>query len=922
MSGSRLEAAAQAYHELGISVVPFCVTKNEKGEFEKKNIGYWKEYITRAQTNAEFNAIDWSQANAFSVVLGAKAKNGLYLAVVDYDTKGTQISDEAKTKGNMILKDFPITATEQTVNKGIHLVFWSEKPVKTDGSFHDLCGIELLGEKKLCLMSPSYGYSNRNDNSPTQVADLESLFSSILSKHGFRNNDESESEEKQSTNCFSIEKVVALAKLTRISPDEHQGSHPYHDSSTEKNFCVNTRLNEWYCFRHNSGGGALQLFAVKNGLMKCEHAKKGALRGKKFRQTVDLAIAEGLLPPNAFKKEEKEETIADRLVKLCLQQDSTLFFDQHTTPYIRVKTNTPCGTCGKNSTSITLSCRERFVKNGEGEDKVPEVYKIPQVSQPPLTKAYVTMPLRSKRLKDWLSHLMWVTEEKAAGSEALTSAINVLCGKALADGKQYTLYNRVAPSDGIWLDLCDDSWRAIHVTPDGWKVVDEPPILFRRYKHQKPLATPIEVPEAEEKEKLYTIFNFVNIDKTDEKTKLAFICTLISYFIPMIPHPILVVYGAQGSAKTWLFRLIRRLIDPSAIEVLSLPTDDRELVQQLDHHWLAPFDNISTIPTWASDTFCRAATGSGVSRRELYSDDDDVIYNYKRCIGLNGINPAARKGDLLDRSVLVCVEKITLETRKTEEQLNKEFDEEKAFILGAILGVLSKALKLYSEVKLHGFFRMADFTKYGAAISKALGLTEQKFVEAFQEKVDSQTDELLNSDPLAMVLLDFFTKFFAEKGENGKTPEEWNNTPNALFQEVLRHAESIGIRTDRHSSFPKAVNVFSRRLNEITPALLAKGYEATLKHGTPRKIIISLAKQTKLDSLVRTNGEQTGNKSEKSIDAEQRENSGSQSDLDYKKCASCADFRKPSCRSEGWEWKNGNESAIGYPCFADKNGGA
>lgn len=49
-------------------------------------------------------------------------------------------------------------------------------------------------------------------------------------------------------------------------------------------------------------------------------------------------------------------------------------------------------------------------------------------------------------------------------------------------------------------------------------------------------------------------------------------------------------------------------------------------------------------------------------------------------------------------------------------------------------------------------------------------------------------------------------------------------------------------------------------------------------------------------------------------------NSEQRSDLAYKKCVNCADFRQPSCRRENWDAVSGNESALGYPCFSGKNG--
>ena len=90
---TELLEAAQTYHKLGLPIIPFILSWNEeKQQYDKTNIGAWKKWQTEAQTEEEFNNLRWNkegkEANAFGVLLGKKAKNGLYLTVVDYDVKG------------------------------------------------------------------------------------------------------------------------------------------------------------------------------------------------------------------------------------------------------------------------------------------------------------------------------------------------------------------------------------------------------------------------------------------------------------------------------------------------------------------------------------------------------------------------------------------------------------------------------------------------------------------------------------------------------------------------------------------------------------------------------------------------------------------------------------------------------------------
>lgn len=479
---------------------------------------------------------------------------------------------------------------------------------------------------------------------------------------------------------------------------------------------------------------------------------------------------------NLEKGEKKSQ--ADRLILLCLAQEPELFHDQTKTNYIRIK---------QNSVNVTL-------------------------------------PIRSKPFKSWLANLLWQSEEKAPGTEALYGAINVLEAKALFEGKKYTLYNRVAPAeDGIWIDMADDKWRVIKVTAKGWRIVEDPLILFKRYSHQRPLVEPKHGGDP------WRFLDFINVDAKDEHTRLLLLCANISYFIPMIAHVILVLYGIQGSGKTLLFKLVRSLIDPSAVDVLTLPRDERERVQQLDHHWCAFYDNVTRLPTWMSDTLCRAATGGGFTKRELYTDDSDIIYSFKRCIGLNGINIAAQRGDLLDRSLLVGLRDIPKNKRRTEKKLLSEFESCKAEILGGFLDTLVEAIRVYPTVNPKELFRMADFTKWGCAIAIALGKKEEDFINAYEAKVKAQIQEAALSSPVATVLMDYM-----------ETVKNWEGTPSKLYTALINHAKTLDISI-RQKAWPKAPHVLVRHLNELAPSLKSLGWEVTtgIKSGGTRRIGIT-----------------------------------------------------------------------------------
>lgn len=102
-----------------------------------------------------------------------------------------------------------------------------------------------------------------------------------------------------------------------------------------------------------------------------------------------------------------------------------------------------------------------------------------------------TWPIRSEGFRLWLTLLFYKAIGGAPGSEALQTAMNGLEAKARFDGPERKVHVRVGSlDDRLYLDLCDDVWRAVEIDANGWRVVDNPPIRFRRFSSMKPIPAP------------------------------------------------------------------------------------------------------------------------------------------------------------------------------------------------------------------------------------------------------------------------------------------------------------------------------------------------------------------------------------------------------------------------------------------------
>lgn len=407
------------------------------------------------------------------------------------------------------------------------------------------------------------------------------------------------------------------------------------------------------------------------------------------------------------------------------------------------------------------------------------------------------IPLRNKRVKQWLSYAFYKAEGKASNSDAMNQTIVVLEGKAIFECTQIELFNRIAKKENaFWYDL--GNGKALKITSEGWCVVDVP-ILFRSYSHQQPQLTPTAEGNPGK------IFEYINID---DKHQLLIMVVLISSFIPDIPHPIFHPHGPQGAGKTTLCRIIKKICDPSSLETLIPPKDLTQLIQVIAHHHVCVFDNMSSLPQWMSDILAQACTGGGFSKRRLFTDDDDVIYQVKRCIGLNGINLLVSKPDLMDRTILLHLERINSVTRIDEKELWENFRKDIPGILGGIFNVLVKAMRIYPDVKIDKLPRMADFAKWGYAIAEALGRSGSDFLDAYQCNVERQNEEVIQDNTLAQAVL----IFMADR-------DRWEGTVKEAYEGLSKLVQV----TKEDKTFPKHCNKLRKALERIKVNLLDLG---------------------------------------------------------------------------------------------------
>lgn len=463
-------------------------------------------------------------------------------------------------------------------------------------------------------------------------------------------------------------------------------------------------------------------------------------------------------------------------------------------------------------------------------------------------KGLVVYPLNGREFRQYIAKRLWEHEELAVGVTAINSAVNTLEAIAILDGETYDLKLRVARGNrAILYDTGGFDRRIIKITEEGWRFVEQEKPIFLRYPNMREIVEPVKEAKPEDCLKLLRHI------RVTTKDQLPFICSVVTGLVPDIAHVVMVLYGTQGAGKTTACDMMRETLNPSSLNHLSISRDNSRLILNLLHNYIALFDNVDYLTREQSDILTRAVTGDTISQRELYSNDEELNYKYRRVIIINGINIASTKADFQDRAILFELERIPKKERKTEEDVWKAFREDLPAILGGIFATISGAMGVFNGVKaeLAELPRMADFALWGEAVARTLGYPPMKFLNAYIKKIINQSKEVVEADMIGGLVVKL-----AEGGKKKNDQETlgdghyaFSGTATELLEEIRYLADEGGLDI-KDRSFPKSANALSRRLREIQQNLKDEGITVIFPETRENnKKIIKISKNKEADKL-------------------------------------------------------------------------
>jgi hypothetical protein len=425
--------------------------------------------------------------------------------------------------------------------------------------------------------------------------------------------------------------------------------------------------------------------------------------------------------------------------------------------------------------------------------------------------------------------LLLVSYRKLVGyipkPDVIKEVIDALDAKAAVEGEERTVFMRVAGQDGIlYLDLCDRDWRCIEISAGcGWKVIDNPPIRFRRTPAMLPLPVPEPGGNIEALRKLLTL------------GKDEFVLTvgwLLAALRPRGPYPVANIFGEHGAAKTTTAKVLRQLIDPNAMPVRRPQRGEQDLFIAAANSHIIAFDNISLLQPWMSDALCTLATDGAFSTRRLYSNSEEQLFRAQRPIVVNGIVNAIERPDLADRSLYLPLDAVPDDQRRTEEEFWAGFEREHPRILGALLTAVAHGLKMLPHIQPATLPRMADFTRWAMACEGALW-PAGTFERAYARNRLGGIEDTPAADPVATAVRQFMSNH-----------SQWFGQLKALLAQL---SDIAGEAVTKTKDWPRSERGLSNRLKIVAPFLRRVGIEVTsgerTEHG--RTITITTANARK-----------------------------------------------------------------------------
>ena len=376
--------------------------------------------------------------------------------------------------------------------------------------------------------------------------------------------------------------------------------------------------------------------------------------------------------------------------------------------------------------------------------------------------------------------------------------------------------------DTVWIDLQDDENSIYKVTPDYCGPTEpygpELGILFDRDGGSE-----MPMPKRKEGDWLNWFAEMLRIPKERRMLFKVHVCHMVCMWQET---PFMMFSGPEGSGKSVTAAMVKELIDPVGMNSTfdTLPTKDKnKLAMMLTKEQTQLFDNISYISSQISDMLCRACTGGRHKTRELYTTNNILVYPFNKMrILFTGISKTTiRAPDLASRILHYDVP--PGQTDRSKNDLEREYFENRPYILHAVLNTISKAMKEYNARKDHYSSlptrtRMADFERFGSAIAHVLGDKDYS-IRLYRDMMQESMSMMVADEPLIRLV---------EKVLDDSPDGEYSKPTATFFARIRELGDADDSIDTKGRGFPQSTAVMTRKIDGLRGALLERRIQITI----------------------------------------------------------------------------------------------